>query len=1210
MKKTFGLLGLATMLCITAQAQSTLTAWTFDNLPIGINSSPTPSTGLGTASALGMNNTYNNTNSLSNPDVQSLAGSSSGGPNCWRIRGFSSIVGSRGNGWSTSAPIGTQGAQFSGSTLGYYQIKVSFDAYATADAEANLQVQYSTDGSNWNNATITSVGSGAVIQNNAVSSATTNATVVGSYVKLASGWNKQITVSLSGLSGVDNDVSFGIRLVNASSGTNCLDTTGAVYNNASGSWTFDNVAIQGSSIDSIAAWDFDTLGTVNPPFNTPLATSGAGSATELGMSNNYTYLGGEGPGSYPASCDVLAQGGASTGAGSYAWRIRGPSNTSGGGPGQANGWNTQAPIGTQGAEFDASTAGYSNIVVSFDVYFTTQAEAKMCAYYTTDGWASSNVANNLFYGAKPAFIQTNSSSPNTVPGTYFYETAGQNWYNSLVVDFTGVAGVNNNPLFGIRIVNAATSGDCVNFTGVGYNNASGNCRFDNVAIGGTSGTPAPTITNDPNATVDGPFTNTFADNATWRANIYAVYVNGQLLTNTAYNTTVAGEIIFTPSNSAVLQASGLDNIAIFSHGFGTGRVGQPVSAGVAAQLGIPTQAAGPSASGGTLTANPVLLVEDQYGNGTTNPYANVSVTASVGGSGGWTLGGATTQAAVDGLIAFTNLSATVNGSSAVSNALITFTVSGYSPVTVTNSAAFNIGAPPVPFTPGNLAVLQVDTLGGSGDNTTFSIIEVNPSVAGQTSPVNIVPVSATGTNALRESASGSTGRLALSDDGTLLGFAAFVDGSAATPDETLNLNRAAGSMNWSNQVTIAVNYNSVSLGGSQARAASVLDDDQTWIVDDKGGLYEGGLGGGTITDPNLNAYNNVVVKTFGGTPFVETQKVNGQSLPVVYALSLDTDTGLYDTATANNLPTDGNASDFYLVSTNGGTTYDVLYIAEQNSSTNGVIRKYSLTSGTWTETPTLTANGSFTNKTGIDALFATTNGNGGVYLFYTTGSGTTGSNSIVRVTDAAGWNQNISIISSNVIYTTSKGTSLKGLTFVPQQVTNAAELVPPPILTAQNGALAGFQFSVTTSPEVPAWRSAITNITVNGSILPPAAYDTTQSGKIVFKPAQSALLQSPGLKTIVIGASGYSGDTVVQTLNLFQSLLNGVSLSGGNLTFSFTNGTGLGFSVLSTNNLAAPVATWPVVGPAIENPSGSGHYQFTTPNPATNSAQFYILRQP
>ncbi len=1194
------------MLCVTAQAQTTLAAWTFDNLPIGINSSPSPSTGLGVAGALGMNNTYNGTNSLSNPDVQSLAGSSSGGANSWRIRGFSTIAGNRGNGWSTSAPIGTQGAQFSGSTFGYYKIKISFDVYATSDAEAGLQVQYTTDGSTWNNAAVTSVGSGAVIQNNAVSSATTNATVVGSYVTLASGWNNQITVNLTGLSGVDNNANFAIRLVNASSGTNCVNTTGAVYNNTSGSWTFDNVAIQGSPIDSIADWDFDAGGAIAAPYNTPLATSGAGSATELGMSNNYTYNGGEGPGSI-AWCDVLSSAGASTGAGAYAWRVRGPSNSSGGGAGQANGWNTQAPIGTQGAEFDASTAGYSNIVVSFDLYLTSAAEAKMCMFYTTNGWASSNVANVLFYGAAPSFILTNSSSPNTVMGTYFFETNGLTWFNSLVADFTGVPGVDNNPQFGIRIVNAATSGDCVNFTGVGYNNSSGNCRFDNVAIGGTSGTPAPVISYDPNATVDGPFTNTFVDNAAWRANIYAVYVNNQLLTNTAYNTTVAGEIIFTPSKSTALQASGLDNIVVFSHGFGSGRVSQPLGAGAATQLTIPTQAAGPSASGGTLTANPVLLVADQYGNGTTNPYANVSVTASAGGSGGWTLGGDTTQVSAGGVLAFTNLTATVNGSSAVSNAFITFTVSGYPPVTVTNSAAFNIGAPPVPFTPGNLAVLQIDTL---NNNTTFSIIEVNPSQAGQTSPINIVPISATGTNALRESSSGSTGRLALSDDGTLLGFAAFADGSAATPDETLNLNRAAASLGWSNQLTIGAYYTSISLGGSQARAACILDDDQTWIVDDKGGLYEGTFIGATNTTPNLNPYNNVVVKTFGGRPFVETQKVNNQSLPVVYALSYDDGSLLYDTATANNLPTDGNASDFYLISTDGGTTYDVLYIADQNSSTNGVIRKYSLTGGTWTESPTLTANGSFTNSTGVDGLFATTNGNGGVYLFYTTGSGGTGSNSIVRVTDAAGWNQNISIVSSNVIYTTGKKTSLKGLTFVPQQATNAVELIPPPILTAQNGALAGFSFDVTTTPDVPAWRSAITNITVNGFTLPSSAYDKTQSGEIVFKPAQSALLQSSGAKTIVISAAGYSGDTVVQTLGAFQSLLNGVSLNGGNLTFAFTNGTGLSFSVLATNNLTAPVSTWPVVGAAVENPSGSGHYQFLAPYPATNSAQFYILRQP
>ena len=364
-----------------------------------------------------------------------------------------------------------------------------------------------------------------------------------------------------------------------------------------------------------------------------------------------------------------------------------------------NGWSTQAPIGTQGAEFDASTAGYSNIVVTFDLYLTTQAEAKMCVLYTTDGWATTNIANSLFYGAKPAYILTNSSSANTVMGTYFYQTFGQNWFNDLAVDFTGVPGVDNNPQFGIRIVNAATGNDCVNFSGGAYNDSSGNCRFDNVAIGGTAGNLPPTIAYGPTATVDGPFTNTFVDNPAWRTNIAAVYVNGLVLTNTAYSTNLAGEIVFTPANSTLLQSSGLDNISIIANGFGTARYSQPIGAGVATKLAITTQAAGPAASGGTLVANPVLLVSDQYGNGATNPYANVSVAASVGGAGGWTLGGDTNQSSANGLIAFTNLTAIINGSSAVSNAFITFTVNGYPLITATNSSMFNIAAPRFPLRP-------------------------------------------------------------------------------------------------------------------------------------------------------------------------------------------------------------------------------------------------------------------------------------------------------------------------------------------------------------------------------------------------------------------------------------------------------------------------------------------------------------------------------
>ncbi len=1168
-------------------AQTTLTAWTFDNLAVGANANPQPSTGLGAAIALGMSNNYQKTNSVSTPDVQSLAGGSSGGANSWRIRGFSSVAGSGGNGWSTNAPIGTQGAQFAGSTFGYYKIKVSFDVYATADAEANLQVQYTTDGVTWFNADIASAAAGVIATN-----ITSSSTVNGTYIKLASGWNNRITVDLTGLSGVDNDSSFAIRVVNASTGTDCVDTTGATYGGASGSWTLDNVMIQGSTIDIIADWNFDLIGVTLPPYNTPAATTGSGTARSLGMVNNYTFAdGSQGSSNW---CDVLVQGGASSGPNSLCWRVRG-GITGAGAPN--SGWTSLAPLATQGAEFNVDTSGYSNIVCGFDIYFTTQAPDKFSVLYTTDGWVTTNVANSLFYGANPGYILQNSADPNLLNGTYFYETFGQGWYNNIVVDLTGVPGAANNPLFGFRVVNAGTGPQCQNFLGQPYNNLSGNWRFDNVTVGGTAGTPPPAIAFDPSATVDKPFTNSYADNPAWRTNIDAIYVNGLILTNTAYNAAPAGQIIFNPAKSTLLQASGLLNISIIAHGFGTAKVAQPLAAGVATKLAPTIKAAGPSASGGTLTANPVFLISDQYGNGTTNPYPNVTITAAVGGAGGWTLGGATQQSSVNGLVAFTNLTATVNGSTAVSAAYLTFTVVGYSSTYTTNSPTFKIGAPPAPFTAGNLAVFQADTL---ANNTTFSIIEVNPSATGQTAPVNIVPISATGTNALRQVASAATGRLALSDDGTLISFAAFLDGSAATPDESLNLNRAAATLNYANQVTIGA-YTSISLGGSEARSACVLGDDSTWIVVDKGGLYEVSLGGGSISAPNLNNFNNVVVRTFGGVPYVETQKaVAGQSIPEVYALGLDPSTGRYDVTFANNLTTDQYAADFYLVSTNGGASYDILYIADQVSLTQGVINKFSLKSGNWT------ANGSFTNSTGIDGLFATTNGDGGVNLFYTTGAGGTKGNSIIRVTDAAGWMQNINVVSSNLIYTTSGSTSLKGLTFVPQAKANVAQPIPAPILTAQTGAGLDSVFSITNAPTDPVWHAAITNITVNGSTLPPAGYNATQPGQIVFDPTKSALLQGAAPLQIVVTATGYSPTAVTQTVT--PPKLGGASVTTNGFNFTFSGAPGLGFTVLGSTNVTLPLSKWQILGHPTENPAG--HFQFSDPSTTTNSIYFYTVRQP
>jgi autotransporter-associated beta strand protein len=85
--------------------------------------------------------------------------------------------------------------------------------------------------------------------------------------------------------------------------------------------------------------------------------------------------------------------------------------------------------------------------------------------------------------------------------------------------------------------------------------------------------------------------------------------------------------------------------------------------------------------------------------------------------------------------------------------------------------------------------------------------------------------------------------------------------------------------------------------------------------------------------------------------------------------------------------------------------------------------------------------------------------------------------------------------------------------------------------------------------------------------------------------------------------------TVTVTVNAAPAArLNGtMQLGGGKFMFAFTNYTGLSFAVLATNNLTVPRSSWPVVGYAVENPAGSGNYQYTN-TAATNGQQYYITR--
>ncbi|HMD53741.1 MAG TPA: hypothetical protein VKJ65_04240, partial [Phycisphaerae bacterium] len=238
----------ASLLAATCAHAQIIVDWDVDSLATGVlNNSPTPSFGSGTATVLGMNNSYNSTTSLATADIIATAGASTGsGSSGWRVRGGGGTFATAGspNGWSTQAPLATQGAEFATSTasdIDDNNINVSFDLYTTGQAEANLAVEYTLDDTQanpvWQLATITSAGNNGIFQ-----TGTDVNTVAGNYVQLTQqkGWDNQIIASIAGAGG---DANFAVEIVNASTGADCLSVSGSLYNNSSGNWRYDNVEI-------------------------------------------------------------------------------------------------------------------------------------------------------------------------------------------------------------------------------------------------------------------------------------------------------------------------------------------------------------------------------------------------------------------------------------------------------------------------------------------------------------------------------------------------------------------------------------------------------------------------------------------------------------------------------------------------------------------------------------------------------------------------------------------------------------------------------------------------------------------------------------------------------------------------------------------------------------------------------------------------------
>ena len=224
----------------------------------------------------------------------------------------------------------------------------------------------------------------------------------------------------------------------------------------------------------ITDWDFGAVAATSPD-NNPAPTTGSGTAQSLGMTNNYAYSNGV-TGSTTLD-DVTNDSATSKQTGSTlgngdVWRIRGQN------PG--NGWSTAAPEYSQGAEFDVSTAGYSDISLSFNWAATTQGVGNLQVQYNTNiddasGWTN---IGSVF----------DATVDNGTPGTTGYG------FQTDTISFAVISGTANDPDFGIRLVSAynptlgdeyASATSVVAGSPVEYNNSSGNWRIADVQLDGT-----------------------------------------------------------------------------------------------------------------------------------------------------------------------------------------------------------------------------------------------------------------------------------------------------------------------------------------------------------------------------------------------------------------------------------------------------------------------------------------------------------------------------------------------------------------------------------------------------------------------------------------------------------------------------------------------------------------------------------------------------
>jgi hypothetical protein len=338
-----------------------------------------------------------------------------------------------------------------------------------------------------------------------------------------------------------------------------------------------------------------------------------------------------------------------------------------------------------------------------------------------------------------------------------------------------------------------------------------------------------------------------------------------------------------------------------------------------------------------------------------------------------------------------------------------------------------VSALAAPFTAGNLLVYRVGANTGSDTlvNTGNAVFIDEWTTTGSY-------VQSVATGMFASGTATSEGLLTRSPNGQHVTFTGYAstNGSSISGTNSATINRTVGVINASASLTKA-NFSDFA-SGNNPRSATTTNGTDLWMGGGAGGVRYGTTAGGTSTQLSTTPTNIRGVEVFNNQLFISTSSGSAVRIGTV-------GTGIPTTSgnTITNLPgfvTTGSPYEFVLLDLDAGVAgIDTLYYADDTTNAS-IIGKYSLVSGTWT------ASGTITGVAGVRGLTASVNGSN-VSLFGSTGSSAaTGTGAVYSFLDTTGYNSSVSgaatTVFSNATLQTALGSTgssfaFRGIEFVP-----------------------------------------------------------------------------------------------------------------------------------------------------------------------------------